>query len=106
MSGRFIIEGEWTGYSSGQRRIVHRTVHQGNCRKLRAWAEKTHGITYTDGTQLLLTVHDCKPRERVQTLNGYGSLIVDCAYYGVSSVEELQRAKEAARAAYLQETTE
>ena len=34
--GRFIIEGEWSGYQSSQQRVVHRTVHKGNWKKLRS----------------------------------------------------------------------
>ena len=90
MKTRFVIEGEWTGYRSSQRRIVHRTVHKGSFKNLRAWAEKTYGISYTDGTMLLLTVRDCKPRERVQQIHGYDSLIRDCAMYDVNSVNALE----------------
>lgn len=86
---RFVIEGEWTGYVSSQRKVVHRTVHSGAFKKLRAWAEKTHAIRYSDGTVLVLSVRDCKPRERVQQINGYGRLIADCAHHDVSSVDAL-----------------
>jgi hypothetical protein len=95
---RFVIEGEWLGYRSSQDRIVHRTVHPGSFKKLRAWAEKTYGITYTDGTRLALSVRDCKPRERVAEIHGYTSLIQDCAHYDVTSVNGLIAAKESARA--------
>ena len=86
---RFIIEGEWSGYRSSQQRVVHRTVHQPGFKKLRAWAEQTHAITYTDGTQLYLRVRDCKPRERVVQIHGYDSLIQDCAFHNVSKVADL-----------------
>ena len=88
---RFIIEGEWSGYHSGQQRVVHRTTHADTEKRLRAWADKTYGIRYTDGTMLLLSVRDCKPRERVAEIHGYTSLIRDCADYGVGSVAELPR---------------
>ena len=87
--GRFIIEGEWSGYQSSQQRVVHRTVHKGSWKKLREWAEKTYAIRYTDGTSLCLTVRDCKPRERVQEIHGYDSLIRDCCYHNVSAVADL-----------------
>ena len=90
MKPRFVIEGEWGGYHSGQQRIVHRTVHAGSYKRLRAWAEKTHAIYYTDGTALYLKVRDCKPRERVQQIHGYDSLINDCQHYDVDSVMALQ----------------
>ena len=89
MNGRFIIEGEWSGYHSGQRRVVHRTVHSASFKKLRAWAEKTHGIRYTDGTMLYLTVRNCKPRERVKQILGYVELIDKCALHDVDSVAAL-----------------
>ena len=86
---RFVIEGEWSGYHSGQQQIVHRTVHKNSYKKLRAWVEKTHGIRYTDGTMLYLTVRDCKPRESVKEIRGYVSLINDCSFYDVDSVAAL-----------------
>jgi hypothetical protein len=95
---RYIIEGEWTGYRSSQQRVVHRTVHDGAEKKLRAWAEKTHGISYTDGTRLILSVRDCKPRERVEQIRGYASLIRDCAHFDVCTVEALCAAQDALKA--------
>lgn len=86
---RFIIEGEWSGYGSRQTRVVHRQVYEGSRKKLRSWAESTHAISYSDGTCLRISVRDCKPRERVQEVCGYTSLIEDCAYHGVSSVAAL-----------------
>ena len=94
---RFVIEGEWSGYRSSQQRVVHRQVYAGARKKLRAWAEATHAIYYTDGTALYLTVRDCKPREQVKELRGYTSLIEDCAFYGVNGVEALHEAKAKAR---------
>lgn len=86
--GRFIIEGEWSGYTSAQQRVVHRQVYPASRKRLRAWAEKTHGILYTDGTMLYLTVRDTKPRERVKEIRGYTRLIEDCFFLGVDSVAE------------------
>lgn len=86
---RFIIEGTWSGYRSSQQRVVHRTVHKGNRKKLRAWAEETHGIGYTDGTMLYLTVRDCKPREKVKEIKGYVELINRCFTYDVTSVAQV-----------------
>ena len=89
---RFIIEGTWSGYTSSQSRIVHRQVYPASRKALRKWAEKTYGIRYTDGTVLLLSVRDCKPRERVSEIKAYTSLIQDCAHYNVDSVEALHSA--------------
>lgn len=86
---RFIIEGEWSGYTSSQQRIVHRTVYPGSHKALRAWAVAAHAIRFTDGTQLRLTVRDMKPREKVQKIDGYTSLIAECAHHNVTSVMEL-----------------
>ena len=94
---RFIIEGVWSGYRSSQRRVVHRTAHKRNMKRLRAWAEKTHGIQYTDGTMLYLTVRDCKPREKVKEIKGYVELIKECAHYEVSSVTALSEQKSMTR---------
>lgn len=94
---RYIIEGEWIGYRSSQDRIVHRQVYPAARKSLRAWAEKTHCIRYSDGTSLVLSVRDCKPRERVQEIRGYTKLIDDCAYHDVNSVDALQAAEAAAR---------
>ena len=89
MGERFIIEGEWSGYTSNQRHVVHRRVHSKALKKLRAWAEKTHAIYFTDGTALCLKVRGCKPRERVDEIHGYDSLIDDCSYHNVNSVAAL-----------------
>lgn len=97
MAKRFVIEGEWSGYTSSQGHVVHRTVHEGAFKKLRAWVEKTHGIRYTDGTMLYLTTRDCKPRERVNEIRGYLSLIYDCAHYDVDNVAALPSKRAAIR---------
>lgn len=81
---RFILEGEWSGYRSSQQRVVHRVVTYQPEKY-----EHLHSITYTDGTSLFLTLRECKPRERVQEIHGYDSLISDCLHYGVSLVAQL-----------------
>ena len=92
---RFVIEGEWTGYTSGQRLVVHRQVYPASRKHLREWAESAGAIRYTDGTLLLLRVRDCKPRERVEQIRSYSMLIEDCACYGVNSVDALAAARAA-----------
>jgi hypothetical protein len=96
-AARFVIEGEWTGYRPSQQKIVHRKVYPASHKKLRAWAEKTHAIRYTDGTSLLISVRDCKPRERVTEINGYTDLIDGCARYDVRTVDDLCDAEERAK---------
>jgi hypothetical protein len=94
-----VIEGTWCGYTSAQRRVVHRTVHSAGCRKLRAWAEKAGAIRFTDGTCLVIAVRDCEPRERLETIHGYVKLIDDCAHFDVTCVEDLLRAESELRRA-------
>lgn len=85
---RYVIEGEWTGYRSGQRRTVHREVTTDL--KLVEWINKTYAIRYTDGTSLCLSAREARPRERVEAINGYTTLIRDCFYANVCSVAELR----------------
>ena len=89
---RYVIEGTWSGYSGSQRRVVHRDVHNDRWKTdaaLRVWAETVGSIRYTDGTRLCLDVRDCKPRERVQEINGYKRLIRECFRRNLSAVEDL-----------------
>lgn len=84
MSG-FVLEGEWTGYKSSQRRIVHREkiAHTSwrvpNLRKL-------HAIVYTDGTSLILHLRDKKHREKVEEIHGYTKLIREAEMVGAARV--------------------
>ena len=94
----YMIEGEWTGYSSSQRRVAHR--HYTNLPKEIEWVEKTYGIRYTDGTMLLLTATPVTGRKRLPVIDGYGSLIGDCRFYGVNSVDGLVAAREKVKAEY------
>jgi hypothetical protein len=72
---RYVLEGEWTGYTSAQRKIVHREVVTDKRRIERL--KKLTCIVYTDGTSLLLSLREAKPREQVVAMNSYGSLIRD-----------------------------
>ena len=69
---RFVLEGEWTGYTSAQRRVVHREVVTG---KRAAALKGLHAIVYTDGTSLLLHLREARPAEKVMPLHGYTPLI-------------------------------
>ena len=88
MGQRWILEGEWSGYTSAQRHVVHREVIVGSP-DLRAWCEKTHAIRYSDGTVLVLSVRDAKLREKITTINAYTSLIRDCFRARVTHVNDL-----------------
>ena len=94
---RYVIEGEWSGYSSGQRRVVHREVTD---RAARAdWCRRAGCILYTDGTRLDLTVREAKPRERVTEIHGYTSLIDECERENLKTVAGLSVARAARQAA-------
>ncbi len=86
---KFMIEGEWTGYRSSQQRIVHRhyTTSKAEAEGVKAIG---YGITFDDGTSLLLTVKEVSGRGLPKEIHGYNSLIYDCRTKGVSSVSELQ----------------
>lgn len=84
---RYVIEGEWSGYTSSQQRIVHCHVTKNG--QLVEWVQKTYCIRYTDGTTLNLSARLCKPRERVKENPSYLELIEECFRAGVSSVAEL-----------------
>ncbi len=64
------MEGEWSGYTSQQQRVVHREVTL-----FPAEVAHLRGITYGDGTSLLLSLRECEPRERVVAIRGYCSLV-------------------------------
>ena len=103
---RFIIEGVWSGYTSNQSRVVHRKVHIGAYKNLRAWAERVRSILFTDGTSLYITVRSCKPRERIKQIRGYDDLIDGCETYDVDSVAALYEARKALRGASKQQIQE
>lgn len=78
---RYVLEGEWTGYTSAQRHVVHReVVNVQRAERLR----KVHAIVYTDGTSLILHVREARHREKVEQINSYGSLIRDAEKAGKS----------------------
>jgi len=81
---RFILEGEWTGYTSAQRQIVHREILSDGTANGRAFLEglkNLHAIVYTDGTSLLLSLRQAKPREQVTENKGYYTLIRDALHH-------------------------
>jgi hypothetical protein len=83
---RYVLEGVWSGYTSAQSRVVHRTIVRNPIP-----FEKLTAIRYTDGTALYLSCRPAKPRERVTEIHAYDSLISKCIQHGVSSVSELPR---------------
>lgn len=89
-----MVEGTWSGYTSAQSRVVHRDVVS---EKTAEEIRELGSIRYTDGTYLSLSVRECKPRERVEKLNGYGSLISDCLALKVRAVADIGPARERLR---------
>jgi hypothetical protein len=81
--GKFVLEGEWTGYRSDQRRVVHREVVSA---KFAEQAKDLRCIVYTDGTSLLVHLREKLPRERVVEVDSYSSLIRDAVKHGGSRV--------------------
>lgn len=92
---RYVVEGEWSGYRSDQQRVVHREVVKGSRKRFLKWVGETYSIRYTDGTCLYLSVREAKPREKVQQVKGYTSLIEDCFFHRVASVDALETARKA-----------
>ena len=82
---RWILEGRWSGYHPRQERVVHRAIIKKNPERYKDLS----CIRYTDGTCLYLTLREAKPRERVEVIKSYATLIEDCIRQGVSSVAEL-----------------
>lgn len=69
---RFVLEGEWTGYTASQRHVVHREVIS----EKRAAALRNRGaIRFRDNTWLILHIRPCKPREKVEAIHSYNALI-------------------------------
>jgi len=81
---RYVLEGEWSGYTSAQTRVCHRTVITDP-----SYLKGLTSIRFTDGTTLDLVVRKCTPREKVLVVNGYTSLIDKCVAKGVDSVDAL-----------------
>jgi hypothetical protein len=84
-----MIEGTWSGYNSGQRRVVHRefTTMRHRVEQIRnlGW------ILYTDGTTLSLTVTEIAGRQNLKPIAGYTSLIDKCIRHGVNAVNALPK---------------
>lgn len=78
---RYILEGEWTGYTSAQRKVVHREViPQARYKPL----SKLHAIRFTDGTSLILSMRPAAARQRVQEVRAYEALIREAERAGQS----------------------
>jgi hypothetical protein len=85
----YMIEGEWTGYTRNQQRVVHREYTQDA--KFAIAVQRIGWITYTDGTGLRLSVTEHKGRKVLPPNNGYGSLIRQCVDAKTGQVADLAR---------------
>jgi hypothetical protein len=91
----YMIEGTWTGYRSDQERIVHR--HYVSSKKQAERINKIgYSIWFADNTQLILCVTEVT-RRKLPEIPGYTSLITDCSFYGVDSVNGLVAAQKKAK---------
>lgn len=95
---RYVIEGEWSGYTRAQTKIVHREVT--TLKYIAEWFEKNRCISFSDGTSLHLSVREAKPRERVPEIHGYDQLLDDCRRENVDSVNALVDRRKAKTLAY------
>ena len=86
----YMLEGEWSGYHPGQRRVSHREYLTPSLvnNALVDWCKKAHSITFTDGTYLTLTVKEVQTKG-LMMIDGYTSLIRDCFQNNVKSVAAL-----------------
>lgn len=89
---RWVIEGEWSGYTASQRKVAHREVTTNRRRAESLSAQRS--IQFDDGTTLFISVRELGKGERVEPVFGYSALIADCLQYGVWSVAEVQNAKD------------
>lgn len=80
MKERFVVEAEWSGYRSSQRRICHREIIGAN---MAVKLKKIIGFRFTDGTSLSLSVRPAKPRERVDRILGYTRIITNAAFHNL-----------------------
>lgn len=86
---RYEIIGIWSGYNSGQRRIVHREYTTN--KNFVKGVSKLGNIYFSDGTALEIEVRQLKYRERKEKeINGYNELIRKCMIQDTNNVSELK----------------
>lgn len=83
----WMVEGEWSGYTSNQRRVAHRHY---TARRQEAESISDLGfIQFTDGTALFLNVKQLAARRKLPEVKTYKALIEDCLLHKVNSVQAL-----------------
>lgn len=70
---RYLLEGVWTGYTSSQRRVVHREIIRDGWRARRL--RSLRSIVFTDGTSLLLSLREMRRGEKANEIHAYQTLI-------------------------------
>ena len=84
----YCIEGEWSGYTSSQQRVVHRE-YTANPDRAEA-VKKLGAIRYTDGTSLYLRVCSIRKKESIlPKIDGYTSLIDKAIQTGITDVAKM-----------------
>lgn len=92
---RWILEGTWSGYRSGQERVCHRRILKSK-QSVEFW-ESIHAVVFTDGTTMTMQIRECKPREKVTEIHGYDSLLWEFKSKGMTGycyVSKLAKTKE------------
>jgi len=94
---RYIIEGTWRGYRSSQDHVCHREVYKSNRIGGGPFLEtlrKMYSIPFSDGTALIVSVSEAKPREKVQEKRGYTEFIRDAVYAAMAPPETREQREE------------
>ena len=74
MKSRWIIEGQWSGYTSSQSHCCYRQIFDE--KKAKA-IESMHRIMFSDGTCLYLSARPAKFREKIVEQKSYQRLVMD-----------------------------
>lgn len=77
MAKRFVVECVWSGYRSSQERACHRMVIP---KYVADRLSRLRSVTFTDGTDMSVTVRPCTFREKVQQIKGYRELLDKIAW--------------------------
>ncbi len=80
---RYVIEGTWRGYRSSQDHVCHREIYKSNRKGGGPFLDvlrKMYSIPFSDGTALIVSVREAKPREKIQEKISYRTLIRDACY--------------------------
>lgn len=86
---QFVVECVWSGYRPSQERVCHRSVEP---KRFADAVAKFTRVEFGDGTSMTVSVRPRKPREKVEVMKGYTSLLrqfVDLGVTGVGRVCEL-----------------